>query len=516
MSSLVRSTPIKSIQDGMYHVPKKLITKKNSIAIKQDTTIEKKQMYTTTQTFITLWKEQGNHLILPKAYGIGKFGNPDLINNIPIAQLIQDRSSKPRINISFTSTPELALKPYQLTITNKVINHFNNDLVYNGGLIIAGCGKGKTVMIIYLICVLKCKVLLVSHKKYLNNQFIERLETFSDFTGKVGRIQQGKFELDCDVTVATIQSILSKCTVDHLERFDFIICDEVHHYASEAFGKLFKMVVPSYFIGITAETERKDNLFDIIKHNLGPIIHQEPDNLTDVDVYVKRLLYHTQDTKAMTTLYTMINRKQEVNRSGMVTALATIEKRTSFICDLLIQLMNSGRFILCLSNRLNHIHAIFDIITTTIGSDHVGKYIGGMSQLELDISATKPIIIGTYSMAEEGLDIPRLDTLVMATPKSTIKQPVGRILRRTSYTLPPLILDVVDVGNENYINQSFIRCKYLASRAYHISNYTIEESNTDPDVNDNVMQSIIHEYNKTSVLMPDPSVCQDEVCFGDD
>ncbi|CAI2358509.1 Helicase [uncultured virus] len=510
------SAPIKFIQDGMYHVPKKLITKKNSVAIKQELTIEKKQMYTTTQTFVTLWKEQGKYLILPKAYGIGKYGNPDLVNDMPIARLIQDRSSRQRININFTSTPELALKPYQLAIINKVIAQFNNDLIYNGGLIIAGCGKGKTVMIIYLICVFKCKVLLVSHKKYLNNQFINRLETFSDFTGKVGRIQQGKFELDCDITVATIQSILSKCTVGHLERFDFIICDEVHHYASEEFGKLFKMVVPHRFIGITANTERKDNLFDIIKHNLGPIIHQEPDNLTDVDVYVKRLLYRTQDSEAMATLYTMINRKPEVNRSGMVTALATIEKRTSFICDLLIQLKNSGRFILCLSNRLKHVDIIYDTITSTIGADYIGKYIGGMAQPDLDLSATKPIIVGTFDMAEEGLDIPQLDTLVMATPKSTIKQPVGRILRRTTYALPPLILDIVDVCNENYVTQSFIRYEYLASRAYHISNYTIDESNTDPDANANVMQSIIHEYNKTSVRMIDPSVCQDEVCFGDD
>jgi superfamily II DNA or RNA helicase len=44
-----------------------------------------------------------------------------------------------------------------------------------------------------------------------------------------------------------------------------------------------------------------------------------------------------------------------------------------------------------------------------------------------------------------GLDIPTLDTVVLATPKSDIKQSVGRILRETAGKKnEPLILDIVD------------------------------------------------------------------------
>jgi superfamily II DNA or RNA helicase len=57
----------------------------------------------------------------------------------------------------------------------------------------------------------------------------------------------------------------------------------------------------------------------------------------------------------------------------------------------------------------------------------------------------KQIIIGTYSLAHEGLDIPSLDTIILATPKSNIIQAVGRILRETTGKLnEPYVIDVVD------------------------------------------------------------------------
>ena len=47
-------------------------------------------------------------------------------------------------------------------------------------------------------------------------------------------------------------------------------------------------------------------------------------------------------------------------------------------------------------------------------------------------------------MAKEGLDIPRLDTLIMATPKGDIVQASGRVQRKHPDKRTPLIVDVVD------------------------------------------------------------------------
>ena len=55
-------------------------------------------------------------------------------------------------------------------------------------------------------------------------------------------------------------------------------------------------------------------------------------------------------------------------------------------------------------------------------------------------SEGKKVIIATYAMAEEGLDIKTLTTLVMATPKSDVTQAVGRILRKKTKNQLLLIL----------------------------------------------------------------------------
>ena len=68
-----------------------------------------------------------------------------------------------------------------------------------------------------------------------------------------------------------------------------------------------------------------------------------------------------------------------------------------------------------------------------------------MKEAELAKSAEAPIVIATFQLAHEGLDIPVLDTVILATPKSDIKQSIGRIMRETAGKLNnPLIFDIAD------------------------------------------------------------------------
>ena len=67
---------------------------------------------------------------------------------------------------------------------------------------------------------------------------------------------------------------------------------------------------------------------------------------------------------------------------------------------------------------------------------------GGMKAKDLKESESKKVIIATYAMAEEGLDIKSLSTLLMASPKVDVIQAVGRILRKADGE--KLIIDIVD------------------------------------------------------------------------
>jgi superfamily II DNA or RNA helicase len=74
-----------------------------------------------------------------------------------------------------------------------------------------------------------------------------------------------------------------------------------------------------------------------------------------------------------------------------------------------------------------------------------GLYIGRMKQKERETSQKCDVILGTYKLASVGMDIPDLNTLVMASPRREIEQSVGRILRKTKNAeFKPKIVDFID------------------------------------------------------------------------
>ena len=110
---------------------------------------------------------------------------------------------------------------------------------------------------------------------------------------------------------------------------------------------------------------------------------------------------------------------------------------------------------------------------TKNGLTTVGYYVGGMKQKDLDVSKTKQIILATYSMASEGLDVATLSTLVFATPRTDIKQSVGRILRQ-KHARNPIVVDVVDT-HKTFKNQATKRRTYYRQNGYAIYKCGYEE-----------------------------------------
>jgi superfamily II DNA or RNA helicase len=95
----------------------------------------------------------------------------------------------------------------------------------------------------------------------------------------------------------------------------------------------------------------------------------------------------------------------------------------------------------------------------------IGYYVGGMKEEELKKSEEKKLIVATYSMASEGLDIKTLTTLILATPKTDIVQSVGRILRQKHEQ--PLVVDIID-SHEIFKRQYKQRQKFYNQQNYKI------------------------------------------------
>ena len=124
------------------------------------------------------------------------------------------------------------------------------------------------------------------------------------------------------------------------------------------------------------------------------------------------------------------------------------------------------RSILILSDRREHLNQLATIIK---GFSSFGFYVGGMKPDELRDSQEKDIILATFSMASEGMDIPKLNTIFLASPKSDVEQSVGRIFRQKvcDRVFHPLIVDIQDMFS--MFQKQFEKRISL----YHKSNFTI-------------------------------------------
>jgi superfamily II DNA or RNA helicase len=156
----------------------------------------------------------------------------------------------------------------------------------------------------------------------------------------------------------------------------------------------------------------------------------------------------------------------KIGLANLMTWLAADVERNRIIARQIVRAADAGRKVLVLTDRLDQIELLISRVREVSAKEPtMGRYVGGMKKSERAESAQCQVIFGTYALAKEGLDIPELDVLVMATPKQEIAQPIGRILRSLPGKKQPLVIDPVDdagmlVGFARARAQKYFRLKY--------------------------------------------------------
>ena len=248
------------------------------------------------------------------------------------------------------------------------------------------------------------------------------------------------------------------------ESFGFVILDECHHLGAEVFSKALPKITSKYMLGLTATPDRKDGMKKVFEYYLGNIVYcirgREPEK-----VLVSIINYHCQDSKYCEEQY---NFKGQINAPKMINQLSEDPIRLKLVIEQVKKSILEGRKILILSDRRNHLTDCKNCLDD-LNICSSGYYVGGSKPETLKETEEKDVILGTYSMASEGMDIPLLNTVILATPKSDIEQSVGRILRqkKENRLVDPLIIDIVDQIS-NFKRQSTHR-----KRHYKKSNYLI-------------------------------------------
>jgi len=252
-----------------------------------------------------------------------------------------------------------------------------------------------------------------------------------------------------------IQTIISRdYPKDFFKSYMFTLIDENHHLGSRTFSSVFYKVQTKYCIGLSATPERKDGLSKVFYWFIGPLL-----------ISVKRetgkpsIQFVMNDTHGYTEEF---NRLGKVNSPAMITNLTRQNNRNQLIIELIKK--HTSRKILVLSDRREHCELLLHLCESENISS--GVYLGGMKTASRDLTVGCRVIIGTYQASGEGFDVPDLDTLILATPKSDVVQAVGRILRQKNQN-EPLVLDIVDQFSI-FKGQYYKRRKFYKSENFKI------------------------------------------------
>ena len=396
--------------------------------------------------FYPVFRESATKYYLPRYYGLKNYGEAEE-NRLP-----------PGHDIALTFQGDL--RDYQKNI---VQIYKESALSVGGGLLEIPCGRGKTVIALNIIAELRKKTLVIVHKGFLLNQWIERIEQFLP-GAKVGRIQGQIIDIEGkDIVIGMLQSLSMKEYPEELfASFGLTIVDECHHISSEVFCRSLQKIMTQYTLGLSATMQRKDGLTKVFKMFLGEIVYSEERESTDT-VLVKAIQYVTQDYEFNQMCY---DYRGSPAYSTMISKLCAFNGRSEFILQVLEKelKLKAGQQIMVLAHNKCLLEYLHDAIAHRQLAT-VGYYVGGMKEAALKKSETCQIIIATYAMASEALDIKTLTTLVLATPKTDIVQAVGRILRVKHER--PLVIDIVD-SHEVFLSQWQKRRKY-----YLQNNYTV-------------------------------------------
>jgi len=410
--------------------------------------------YAAGVTSFKTWMESPTRYYLPQAWATRFLGSAD-------ADVRSEGSTLPT-ELRFAGE----LRPHQVEALTayRVANR--------NGIICLPCGYGKTFTGIAAAVAdpeveNKCFLIIV-HKEFLADQWSEELRRLVPGI-RIGRIQGERCEIgdNIDVAIAMIQTICSRdYPLGTFDKFGMAIFDECHHLGAEHFSQALTKINCRRMLGLTATPARADRLSKVFEWFLGPIVYQITRRPKDDTVIVEALRYECEDES-----YAKVPRdwKGEIVRARMINQIADFGGRTAAIMEWIGPIMEDpDRRLLILSDRREHLVA-FETAFRARGMTSIGYYVGGMKQKDLDISATKHVILGTFAMASEGMNIPVLNAVLLATPKSNIEQSIGRILRlkKEERRVQPMILDVVDqtfpecLGQWNKRRKFYKECGYL-------------------------------------------------------
>ena len=392
-----------------------------------------------TPKYLWLYRVDGSDLIVPT--GVGK-------------QVRQFLSERDQISVQLADNDILEYKgniplyDYQKTAVEAMRRT-------SCGILQSPCGSGKTQMGIALAAVLKRKVLWVTHTQDLLTQSFARAEQYFP-AETLGTITDGKVRLGSHMTFATVQTLSKLDLTQYRDAWDVVIVDECHRLAGSPtqvtmFYKVMNSLAARYKYGLSATVHRSDGMIKSTFAVLGPVVYQVPDEAVadkimkvricrrDTGLAINRSCLDTDGTLVYNELLSYLGESRERNELIVKDLISQAGHSCLVLASRLEQLRNIRNM---LPEELREVSAMIDgSMTSKRGKAEREAAIEDMR------TGRKRILLASFGLAKEGLDIPRLDRLYLVSPQkdyAVVTQSIGRIARKADGKTDAVCYDYVD------------------------------------------------------------------------
>jgi len=401
-----------------------------------------------------LYRESPTRWYVPRAWGQKTYGE---------AETVVPAGTDLRAEVTFGGKPY----DYQVAIMDSFMNAGAN------GLICVPCGKGKTFMALGIAARIRKRFLVVVDKEFLMNQWKGEMESLLPGI-RIGIVQGPRRETgpEYDATICMIQTICGQDIPESLfHSYGFTIFDECHHLGAQHFSKTLQRIQTQKMLGLSATPTREDGLTKVFTWFLGEPVYWEKTREPDPTVEVKSVTIETDDVTYNTV---PTNWKGEPVMAQLLGNVIGCEARSKEIVRWIRKLAEEpARRILVLSERIGLLNRLEELVKEADPALTLAYYIGGMKEADREQGAnTARILLGTYAMASEAMNIKTLNAVILASPRKAVEQSTGRILRvrPDQRHLAPVIVDIVDDHNM-YQSQWRKRREYYEKCAYKIERW---------------------------------------------
>lgn len=433
----------------------------------------KGRFYGKVDTHICYLKKVGSQYIVPRYYigELGKYGN-------------EGRD----VTIDF----KFRLRDYQQNFWDEHSHCLDES---TGILFEAGCGSGKTIMAIYFSVLRGKQSMVLVPTYYLAKQWEQRIKESTDASCVILTAKDSEVPVDRDFTIVTMDLFTCRHLPEELiKNIGHVILDEAHRVGADTYLPILDEVPAKYRTALTATFRRADGVHKILQYHFGTHIKMEsrfpkpfvygvrtgvevrgvvsknrkyssllefldsvghPYHETESAIEFKpteELRYKLEGvykSGALTkTAYhevaSCLSKASEMSYSVVESYLDSHSGRRKTTIRVIQECLDAGRTVLFLSKRKNTLKSLCNYFSEYKPMLIISETNRRSEEDEVYLQSTCPLIFGVTQLAKEGLDIDRLDTLIIHLPMKDTEQAIGRISRLCEGKKFPVCLYLLD------------------------------------------------------------------------